>query len=196
MAKIDINTLLTKISHVFLRDAFIIKNNFVIGGEETSDETAIESFIELGLDYIPVLTSSYPDVKKIYIDNIKEAKKDLDTHIKSEIPINLLEYSDKKYKKLKEIIDSIESWDMLNLTEEEITDIYENGTCIELFKNDKRYPVVIVGKKMFPMVTAKNIDKVVYSVIKDKKIPELYTLVTKLGEGSMTIYNVIKYIKI
>lgn len=196
MAKIDLSVLLTKISHVFLRDAFIYKNNYVFAGEETEEETVIESFIELGLDYNPVLTSLYPDAKKIYINNIKEAKKDIDSHITSDIPTNLLEYSDNKYKKIKELVDSIKCWDSLDLTEKDIADIYENGTCIELFKDNDKYPNVVVGKKMFPLVTAKTIDKVVYHVKKDKKIPELYTLITKYNEGSIILYNVIKYIKI
>ena len=197
MAKIkfDMETLLKKIGIIFLRDSFIAKNNFVFAGKETSDESVLESFVELHMDFVPVLTNLYPNSHYLFIPNIREAKKDPETNIITNIDDNLLKYSEKKYNKLSKLVNNIACWNNLKLTEEEISMLFDDSLCIELFAHDNRYPSVIVNKKMFPLVKKDKTDSVLFHIEESKKQKGLYTIIFKYIDDSMTVYNVVQYVK-
>lgn len=159
---LEFNEALTKINAVFPTDVYIIYNRFIIAGEKSG---VAGWYLAIATEAVTEgLQKKFKNDQIVYIKNLRNAK----DHFKENHSI--IEDGDKKNEILKRQqmlfhnFKKVETWKMLTLTEEQKTALFVTNTTIHLFEEDENIPTLIIGKKLLPLVTEKNYEKVGYFV--------------------------------
>lgn len=170
--KVDLETLLMKILNVFPKDIYILHNWCAIAGDESDGENRGFYLCILNEDVREMLNLTFPNNPTLYIKNLRDAKKDLSLvqEIIDEKIVNVIET---KVDEFMTSFKSITSWDNFNFSEEDTLKIFKNGESFILFENDENKVPVIISKSLFPLITEKTINSVIYNCGKYNENNEL-----------------------
>ena len=181
----------TKLSYVFKTDLFIINKKYVIGGSDSNLKNVGTMMCELSDDSIEVIKEELPDSDMIYIKNIKDAKKNLDDNIVINIlPTTKNNMLDSLEDTIK-MIDKCKRWDNFKLSEEEYKDFFDKSITIQVCKDETVTPISI-AKVLFPMLTEKNFENLVYNLKTDGEYTD--NLITKFEIEYFTLYNILYFL--
>ena len=163
MAKKDIvRDVLVKLTNIFSLDLYVVHNYYVLAGNKSNDANRGYYICALEPDVINETEKVFPKDKIVYIPSIKNAKDNIQSIeiLTNEEDIKRIELVVEKqiYQFRKPL-----TWESFHFTEEEIDTLFKSSQSISLFKNDENRSEVIISKSMFPMVTEKTIDKLVYA---------------------------------
>ena len=196
MAKFTIETLLTKLSNVFKADLYIIQNQFCIGGTESEENNIGTSIVVLDPDRIELCKETFGNHDIVYINDIKKAKEDLQSHIKTKMNKQDEESVLSTKNFLMKLVMKTEIWKSFEFTEEDIVSIFKNGDGKKLFEDEPDIPTVTISKSLFPMVTEKKASTLVYQIYVPKNKNELVNLITYFNTEWFQIYTLFQYINI
>ena len=157
--------LLNKACSIFKDDMYIVNNRYLLAGDMSEKDSDGYYFCRLSQDSIKVCNEQLGEKEQIiYVENVRKAKDtfgELSRIIEKEDEKDLVL---KKYKNLNKQLSTVQGWEKVKLTEEEINDLYDRCVNIELFKNESNIPTVTISKSFLPLTTEKNIDNLFYSV--------------------------------
>ena len=162
-----ISELFTKLTNVLGHDLYIVSNHYAIGGEETNEDNTGEVIAIFSNKYTEVLDEFNPNMDVLFIDNIRETKKDFSRieWIKPDDP--KVKFKLKYLEKLVDLFVSQEEWNSLELTEEEQKLFFEQYFSIELFKDREDVETMICSKSAFPLLSEKTVDKFYWNYSKE-----------------------------
>ena len=197
--KTTIPDILLKLSNVYKEDLYIVNSMYCIGGLLSEDQAIGKSFCILEKDRSDDIKDYFGNLSTIYIKNVKKAKEFYSTEFEYQyVNSNLEEKVKKEMNERKDeylnAIKAVKDWHQFNFTDEEIKLLLEDNERITIFKNDENIPSLEVTKCVFPMLTNKNLNTLVYSVGKTKNVKNTYTLITSITHEYFQIYNFIRYI--
>ena len=157
--------LLNKACSIFKDDMYIVNNRYLLAGDMSEKDSDGYYFCRLSQDSIKVCNEQLGEKEQIiYVENVRKAKDtfgELSRIVEKEDEKELVL---KKYKNLNKQFNTVQGWEKVKLTEEEINDLYDRCVNIELFKNESDIPTVTISKSFLPLTTEKNIDNLFYSV--------------------------------
>ena len=157
--------LLNKACSIFKDDMYIVNNRYLLAGDMSEKDSDGYYFCRLSQDSIKVCNEQLGEKEQIiYVENVRKAKDtfgELSRIVENEDEKKLVL---KKYKNLNKQLSTVQGWEKVKLTEEEINDLYDRCVNIELFKNESNIPTVTISKSFLPLTTEKNIDNLFYSV--------------------------------
>ena len=157
--------LLNKACSIFKDDMYIVNNRYLLAGDMSEKDSDGYYFCRLSQDSIKVCNEQLGEKEQIiYVENVRKAKDtfgELSRIVEKEDEKELVL---KKYKNLNKQLSTVQGWEKVKLTEEEINDLYDRCVNIELFKNESDIPTVTISKSFLPLTTEKNIDNLFYSV--------------------------------
>ena len=157
--------LLNKACSIFKDDMYIVNNRYLLAGDMSEKGSDGYYFCRLSQDSIKVCNEQLGEKEQIiYVENVRKAKDtfgELSRIVEKEDEKDLVL---KKYKNLNKQLSTVQGWEKVKLTEEEINDLYDRCVNIELFKNESDIPTVTISKSFLPLTTEKNIDNLFYSV--------------------------------
>ena len=157
--------LLNKACSIFKDDMYIVNNRYLLAGDMSEKDSDGYYFCRLSQDSIKVCNEQLGEKEQIiYVENVRKAKDsfgELSRIVEKEDEKDLVL---KKYKNLNKQLNTVQGWEKVKLTEEEINDLYDRCVNIELFKNESNIPTVTISKSFLPLTTEKNIDNLFYSV--------------------------------
>ena len=157
--------LLNKACSIFKDDMYIVNNRYLLAGDMSEKDSDGYYFCRLSQDSIKVCNEQLGEKEQIiYVENVRKAKdtfSELSRIVEKEDEKKLVL---KKYKNLNKQLSTVQGWEKVKLTEEEINDLYDRCVNIELFKNESDIPTVTISKSFLPLTTEKNIDNLFYSV--------------------------------
>lgn len=157
--------LLNKACSIFKDDMYIVNNRYLLAGDMSEKDSDGYYFCRLSQDSIKVCNDQLGEKEQIiYVENVRKAKDtfgELSRIVENEDEKKLVL---KKYKNLNKQLSTVQGWEKVKLTEEEINDLYDRCVNIELFKNESNIPTVTISKSFLPLTTEKNIDNLFYSV--------------------------------
>ena len=157
--------LLNKACSIFKDDMYIVNNRYLLAGDMSEKDSDGYYFCRLSQDSIKVCNEQLGEKEQIiYVENVRKAKDtfgELSRIVENEDEKELVL---KKYKNLNKQLSTVQGWEKVKLTEEEINDLYDRCVNIELFKNESNIPTVTISKSFLPLTTEKNIDNLFYSV--------------------------------
>lgn len=157
--------LLNKACSIFKDDMYIVNNRYLLAGDMSEKDSDGYYFCRLSQDSIKVCNEQLGEKEQIiYVENVRKAKDtfgELSRIVEKEDEKDLVL---KKYKNLNKQLSTVQGWEKVKLTEEEINDLYDRCVNIELFKNESDIPTVTISKSFLPLTTEKNIDNLFYSV--------------------------------
>ena len=157
--------LLNKACSIFKDDMYIVNNRYLLAGDMSEKDSDGYYFCRLSQDSIKVCNEQLGEKEQIiYVENVRKAKDtfgELSRIVEKEDEKELVL---KKYKNLNKQLSTVQGWEKVKLTEEEINDLYDRCVNIELFKNESNIPTVTISKSFLPLTTEKNIDNLFYSV--------------------------------
>lgn len=162
---VPIRDLLVKLEKYY-KDIYIIHGNCFCEGEESSMDNPGYYFGVFEPHVVESIRQSLPDEKVLFIENIRNAKDDIDSSlipIKNDSEIQKIE---SKFDKLYEEVRNCNSWLPVPLTDELISKIFSEGDAVELkLKNsDGKEIEIVVSKSCFPGITAKRFTDLSYIV--------------------------------
>ena len=198
--KLDIATLLQKLSIVFTKDMYIIGSMYVINGPITEKESTGVNYCILTPECVDIIKERFGNINVIYFTDVKKAKASLGQieemlYIKTDFN----KYNSKeilnKVDNIHNTISHVKSWSKFNWSDNEVAAMI-NGDMITLFTNDKNVPELYVSKVVFPGLGKNNVNNLEYSVYKSKKIDDVYELVTTLITDLFQIYTITRYINV
>ena len=195
MAKMTFSTILTKISYIFKRDSYILNHRYVIAGQESDKENIGTYSCLLNEEAVSIIKDIYPDNDIIYISNIKSAKTEPEKYIITNL--NKLEISDiqNTNNSILKLIDSVKEWKNFNFTNSEIESVFSNGEVLDLFTDDKNIPTISISKSIFPTVTEKNCDSLVYYVFPfNNEEDELCKMITSIDTEVFRLHSIFYFI--
>ena len=157
--------LLNKACSIFKDDMYIVNNRYLLAGDMSEKDSDGYYFCRLSQDSIKVCNEQLGEKEQIiYVENVRKSKDtfgELSRIVEKEDEKDLVL---KKYKNLNKQLSTVQGWEKVKLTEEEINDLYNRCVNIELFKNESDIPTVTISKSFLPLTTEKNIDNLFYSV--------------------------------
>ena len=157
--------LLNKACSIFKDDMYIVNNRYLLAGDMSEKDSDGYYFCRLSQDSIKVCNEQLGEKEQIiYVENVRKSKDtfgELSRIVEKEDEKELVL---KKYKNLNKQLSTVQGWEKVKLTEEEINDLYDRCVNIELFKNESDIPTVTISKSFLPLTTEKNIDNLFYSV--------------------------------
>ena len=157
--------LLNKACSIFKDDMYIVNNRYLLAGDMSEKDSDGYYFCRLSQDSIKVCNEQLGEKEQIiYVENVRKSKDsfgELSRIVEKEDEKDLVL---KKYKNLNKQLSTVQGWEKVKLTEEEINDLYDRCVNIELFKNESDIPTVTISKSFLPLTTEKNIDNLFYSV--------------------------------
>ena len=157
--------LLNKACSIFKDDMYIVNNRYLLAGDMSEKDSDGYYFCRLSQDSIKVCNEQLGEKEQIiYVENVRKSKDsfgELSRIVEKEDEKKLVL---KKYKNLNKQLSTVQGWEKVKLTEEEINDLYDRCVNIELFKNESNIPTVTISKSFLPLTTEKNIDNLFYSV--------------------------------
>lgn len=157
--------LLNKACAIFKDDMYIVNNRYLLAGKLSENGSDGYYLCRLSQDSIKVCNEQLGEKEQIiYVENVRKSK---DTFGELSRVVEKEEEKDlvlKKYKSLNKQLGTVQGWEKVKLTEEEIDDLYNKCVNIELFKNEPDIPTVTISKSFLPLTTEKNIDNLFYSV--------------------------------
>lgn len=157
--------LLNKACSIFKDDMYIVNNRYLLAGDMSEKDSDGYYFCRLSQDSIKVCNEQLGEKEQIiYVENVRKSKDsfgELSRIVEKEDEKELVL---KKYKNLNKQLSTVQGWEKVKLTEEEINDLYDRCVNIELFKNESNIPTVTISKSFLPLTTEKNIDNLFYSV--------------------------------
>ena len=157
--------LLNKACSIFKDDMYIVNNRYLLAGDMSEKDSDGYYFCRLSQDSIKVCNEQLGEKEQIiYVENVRKAKDtfgELSRIVEKEDEKDLVL---KKYKNLNKQLSTVQGWEKVKLTEEEINDLYDRCVNIELFKNESDIPTVTISKSFLTRTTEKNIDNLFYSV--------------------------------
>lgn len=157
--------LLNKACSLFKEDMYIVNNRYLLAGDMSEKGSDGYYLCRLSQDSIEVCNEQLGEKEQIiYVENVRKAKDtfgELSRIVEKEDEKELVL---KKYKNLNKQLNTVQGWEKVKLTEEEIDDLYNKCVNIELFKNESDIPTVTISKSFLPLTTEKNIDNLFYSV--------------------------------
>ena len=157
--------LLNKACTIFKDDMYIVNNRYLLAGKLSENGSDGYYLCRLSQDSIKVCNEQLGEKEQIiYVENVRKAKDtfgELSRIVEKEDEKKLVL---KKYKNLNKQLSTVQGWEKVKLTEEEINDLYDRCVNIELFKNESDIPTVTISKSFLPLTTEKNIDNLFYSV--------------------------------
>ena len=157
--------LLNKACSIFKDDMYIVNNRYLLAGDMSEKDSDGYYFCRLSQDSIKVCNEQLGEKEQIiYVENVRKSK---DTFGELSRVVEKEEEKEsvlKKYKSLNKQLGTVQGWEKVKLTEEEIDDLYNKCVNIELFKNEPDIPTVTISKSFLPLTTEKNIDNLFYSV--------------------------------
>ena len=146
MAKITIDTLLTKIGSIFKNDVYIIDNLYCIGGNESEDKNETQIVLQLSLECNTIMKELFPDNDFIYIKNIREVKKNLEENISLKFFDDEKEDLKNRMNKVMNLVKKVNDWKNFDFTEEEATYVFDEGYSLEIVGEDTGIPSVKIAK--------------------------------------------------
>jgi len=199
MASLTFPELLTKISYVFKSDFYIYHNKYLVGGEESEQDTIATYVCDLQDESIKLLEENDLNIGEIvYVQNVKKYKQE--NFDKKYISVVKLPQTktlvEKTMQSVVDIVLKVKQWDVLPISDEEASKMIDKGETLTLFKNREDIPNVTIGKDMFPMVTMKNWTEVFYHVKPAKNDDELNKLFTRFNIPYFTLYGLTRYMTI
>ena len=157
--------LLNKACAIFKDDMYIVNNRYLLAGKLSENGSDGYYLCRLSQDSIKVCNGQLGEKEQIiYVENVRKSK---DTFGELSRVVEKDDEKDlvlKKYKSLNKQLGTVQGWEKVKLTEEEIDDLYNKCVNIELFKNEPDIPTVTISKSFLPLTTEKNIDNLFYSV--------------------------------
>ena len=157
--------LLNKACAIFKDDMYIVNNRYLLAGKLSENGSDGYYLCRLSQDSIKVCNEQLGEKEQIiYVENVRKSK---DTFGELSRVVEKEEEKEsvlKKYKSLNKQLGTVQGWEKVKLTEEEIDDLYNKCVNIELFKNESNIPTVTISKSFLPLTTEKNIDNLFYSV--------------------------------
>lgn len=157
--------LLNKACAIFKDDMYIVNNKYLLAGKLSENGSDGYYLCRLSQDSIKVCNEQLGEKEQIiYVENVRKSK---DTFGELSRVVEKEEEKEsvlKKYKSLNKQLGTVQGWEKVKLTEEEIDDLYNKCVNIELFKNEPDIPTVTISKSFLPLTTEKNIDNLFYSV--------------------------------
>lgn len=157
--------LLNKACAIFKDDMYIVNNRYLLAGKLSENGSDGYYLCRLSQDSIKVCNEQLGEKEQIiYVENVRKSK---DTFGELSRVVEKEEEKEsvlKKYKSLNKQLGTVQGWEKVKLTEEEIDDLYNKCVNIELFKNEPDIPTVTISKSFLPLTTEKNIDNLFYSV--------------------------------
>lgn len=197
MSKIDFGTILTKIAYVFKKDVYIIDYRYCMGGEESESENVGNYLCELNENTSVILKEIFPNSEIIYFSDIKKAKKDLNAYSSTEIGDDIKEKINNRKKTLLKELDNVKKWKDFPFTEELLHKIFKNGETVELFTDDDSIPSITISKTLFPLVTEKKYDSLVYSISwNEDDTDELCKFITSFDTEILRLYGLFYFISL
>lgn len=195
MASFTFNDLMTKISNVFKSDLYILNNKYCIGGPESEDENITQIVCLLTPDCSDIIKQTFPDSDVVYIKDVKKIKDNFDEF--SSLKIFETEKKDllKRRDKILDLALKVENWCSFDFSDEDISNIFNEGMTYELFTNNSKIPSVTISKSLFPMVKEKVAKSLYYQIYIPDNDDDLIHLITSFDTEWFQIYNLIQYIK-
>ena len=158
MAKVTMDTLLTKLSSVFKDDLYIINNLYCLGGTESENKNETQIVLQLSPQSCSVVKELFPDNNYVYIKNIKEAKKEFDKNVSFKIFESEKNDLQSRLNKVLDFVKASDTWENFNFTEEEAEYVFTDGYSLDIFGEDSGIPQVRIARNLFPLVTVKRLN--------------------------------------
>lgn len=157
--------LLNKACAIFKDDMYIVNNRYLLAGKLSENGSDGYYLCRLSQDSIKVCNEQLGEKEQIiYVENVRKSKDTFGELSRVVEKDDEKELVLKKYKSLNKQLGTVQGWEKVKLTEEEIDDLYNKCVNIELFKNEPDIPTVTISKSFLPLTTEKNIDNLFYSV--------------------------------
>ena len=183
--------LFTKISYVFKTDIYVLQHKYTVGGSDSNLKNTGTMFCILNEEISELMKREVSEKDFFYIKNIKDAKKNLEDNIVINIlpttKTNMLE----SLEDINKMISTCKKWDNFKLTEEEHKDFFDKAITIHVCKDETVTPISI-AKVLFPMLTEKNFENLVYNLKTDGEYTD--NLITKFEIEYFTLYNILYFL--
>ena len=190
--KPSLDVLLTKLSAIY-KDAYIIENKYCIGGPDSKEEIVYNPFIifeDNCLSALSELNSSNSNT--IFVSSMRKVKKDINEYTRFDMSESDESFIDYNLNKTKNIVENISVWYPFNVSDEIISQLFDDGISVEFDLTSLEYPNVMINKKMLnPVRLAKNIGNIRFGVSHDKD--NVYNFILKIDTDYFTVYNVSKF---
>ena len=197
MAKkeIQMDDILTKVSHIFKKDVYIVNHKYFISGEKSQDEIPGPTLVTID-DGIESIKDFYKENNIIYIEDIKKFKagdKSLLRLVDDEDEIDLI---NRDLDTIIKLVDEVKSWDNLIIPEEYHETFFNESEHIELFSWDDKIPTLRASKVIFPTITIAKRNEWVYSYRKPDNKYDLNILLFQTLSDFALIQEAIGYIEL
>ena len=186
----------TKISNVFKDDIYIIKNTYCIAGKSSEQKNISKIVCVVSSDIIQLLNEVFPNMDYVYIQKIKESKKDIASNFTNKISDMEKKDLDKTVSFVMDKVNKTTSWESFNFSDDDAEKIFKEGELFTLFKDNDEIPSLTMSKSLFPMVTPKTANDILYHAYVPKNNEDLVTLVSSFPTMYFQMYSVIQYINL
>ena len=150
-----------KLSKVYKKDFYIVDGSYLYPGIQSESDLSGIVICEIEEPYREYLKDlNITDFPLIYINDIKEFKDDIispKSVIDNETKLNELR------KEIQYFVTKVKvNYDIWNKFEVDNGIFFDEKEIIELSSNQETVPSVIIGLKMIPLISEKNIDNLYY----------------------------------
>lgn len=193
---VTITDVLTKISNVFKNDIYVVDYLYCIGGDESEEKNETKIVLQFSPDVIELWKELSPDNGCFYIKSVKDAKTDFANNIVTNLASDKVTEIHNRVNEVNDFVEMTETWDSFSFSEEELATLFDNNGSIELFNQNDEIPSVTVAKNIFPLVTAKTVNKLYYKVYlpDEDNAEELVNMITQFTADYFQIYSRMEYI--
>jgi hypothetical protein len=160
-----IRDLFVKLSNIFPNDIYIVNNLFVVPGPLSNEDLRGYYYCKLSPEMASLTVETFSINQLIYIPSIKDIKNDIKAYTIITDETTMTEIDD-KLSVLIEDNDSVPSWTNVkddSAIYESIERIITNKTTETIFQNLPNVYPVIMGKKLFPLITVSTLNKLYYA---------------------------------
>lgn len=185
--------LMTKIKNVFKKDIYIKDKFHIFAGEISDEDQYGDIFCILEPVYKIAIENYFEDSQLIYIDDVVEFKKTPQDHIKYIDDNGINQQLTKKHDDMMNIINRISNWKCFT---EESTDIietlFDKNSSVDFSDGNDSY--ITLCKKLFPLVTMKNVNNLFYGV--DTLDKDMNMITFDFSFTHFKVYMIYYYLKL
>ena len=166
--------LLVKMSKVFPTDVYFVNNRYALPGPISFESNAGIYVCVFNPDMTEALRKLFPENPVLFSSSIKKTGL-VDVMEVIEEP-EIIKAVQRNIDDILGQFDNATGWENFDLNEEQLTDLYDNYKTISLFKEEKDKPEIVIGKSLFPLITKKTMNDVIYTFKEFSKKDSLHSL--------------------
>ena len=167
-----LDDLFVKLKNIYNKDIFVIDSTYILGGDQSNESLYGDFICILEADYVRAMKSVLGDHRYVLISDIKAFKENPSGKDAFYYYDEVTKEVERYFTKQKRIHDTFDmgnsDWCTLaTMSESELGKVFTDNRYVQMQPENPEYPKIIIGKKLFPMVTLKNLSNVYYKFIHD-----------------------------